>query len=178
MERNPYTPPEAELESPSLQGAAAGGPEGLGGWLILVGIAIVLTPLMMLFGLSQTFPPLFNDGVWQALTTPGSEQYRPGFAALVVFEIAMNVAIIVVTIFSIALFFRKSMRVPRWYIGILLAGLASLIFDLIGVRMVLPDIPMDVGTMRDLVRSAIACAIWIPYMLVSVRVKNTFVQAN
>jgi hypothetical protein len=47
--------------------------EGLGGWLILVGIGVVISPLRLLAELSKVYLPMFNDGTWEALTTPTSE---------------------------------------------------------------------------------------------------------
>lgn len=45
----------------------------------------------------------------------------------------------------------------------------------------LSQIPMarelaDGSSIRDIARSAIACAIWIPYFIKSERVQNTFVR--
>lgn len=47
--------------------------------------------------------------------------------------------------------------------------------------LLLSQIPMarelaDGSSIRDIARSAIACAIWIPYFIKSERVQNTFVR--
>jgi hypothetical protein len=175
METNPYAAPKAQVEEvPPPE--ANGGPTGLGGWLILVGIGTVLAPIVILAGIAQTYPPLFQDGVWAALTTPGSEQYRAGWGALVIFEIVVNVAMVVASMVAIGLYFSKSPRFPVLFIGLLAAGLAFLVIDLIAVRVVVPEAPVDSGSIGAIVRSTISCAIWIPYMRMSVRVKNTFVH--
>lgn len=177
MEPNPYAAPKAQVEKPFAPSEADEGPSGLGGWLILVGIITVLTPLVVMAGIAQTYPPLFNDGVWQALTTPGSERYRAGWGALVIFEIVVNVAIVAVAIFATVLYFTRSPKFPRVFIGLLVAGLVFLVVDLIAVQFVVPEAPVDSQTIAGIVRSVIGCSIWIPYMRMSVRVKNTFVAA-
>jgi hypothetical protein len=47
--------------------------KGLGGWLILVGIGVVLAPVRLLITLVKTYKPIFEDGIWEALTTEGAE---------------------------------------------------------------------------------------------------------
>jgi len=63
-------------------------PRRIGGWLILVGIGVVFTPLKIIFLLSTTYPPLFSDGAWEAITTVGSEAYSPIWGPLIIGEVA------------------------------------------------------------------------------------------
>ena len=51
--------------------------EKIGGWLILFGIGIVLSPIQLLITSVISFFPLFTDGSWAALTTITSEFYHP-----------------------------------------------------------------------------------------------------
>ena len=51
--------------------------KGLGGWLILVGLGVVLTPIRILATYIPIYKPIFEDGTWEALTTVGSEAYNP-----------------------------------------------------------------------------------------------------
>jgi len=49
--------------------------------------------------------------------------------------------------------------------------------DAFAIQLVLPDEPVfDTETTRELYRSIISGIIWIPYMLLSKRVKATFVN--
>lgn len=153
------------------------GPEGLGGWLILVGLGLVFTPLRLVALLMPIYPSIFRNGAWEMLTTPGSQAYHPLWAPLIIFEMVGNGILVLVSLALIALFFRRSRRFPKLYIAFLVAGLLFIGLDTWLASIVLPDEPLlDPETARELARSLIAVVIWVPYMLRSKRVANTFVR--
>jgi hypothetical protein len=184
MSDNPYRPPQArdEIRLPSEPLVFAGtpesrnsGPSGLGGWLILVAIALLVTPLKLGFLLGTTFLPLLTDGTLQALTTPGSEHYHPFWLPLIAFEVAANSIMLLGSIGLAALFFMKSRRFPKLYIAFLVVNLAILVIDeILGSRIPLLASSDDLTSMKELSRAVFSCCLWVPYMMVSKRVKNTF----
>jgi hypothetical protein len=153
------------------------GPEGLGGWLILVCIGLFVSAGRILFQLHQTFVPIFLDGTWLLLTTPASENYHPLWMPLLLFEIAWNVCSFLLVIYLIGLFFKKSSRFPAIYIVLLSLGAPFILVDAWLLTWILPDEPMlDPDSAKELFRSIVGLLIWVPYMVVSKRVKNTFVS--
>jgi hypothetical protein len=150
-------------------------PRGLGGWLILVAIGLVLTAgqaFLLLFG---TFVPIFTDGQWEALTTKGISTYHPLWAPLLLFEATGNVLLAVAAVTALVLFFRKSAAFPGFMIGFYLFAAMFLLIDVVaGTRIPAVASSDDFGSTRGLMRALIACAIWIPYMRKSRRVRNTF----
>jgi Protein of unknown function (DUF2569) len=150
-------------------------PRGLGGWLILVAIGLVLTAgqaLLLLFG---TFLPIFTDGRWEALTTKGISTYHPLWGPLLLFEVTGNVLLGIAAVTALVLFFRKSAVFPAFMIGFYPFAAMFLLIDVVaGTRIPAVASADDPGSARGLLRSLIACAIWIPYMRKSVRVRNTF----
>lgn len=151
---------------------------GLGGWLILVGIGVVISPIRLLAMLVPTYMPIFEDGTWEALTTVGSEAYTPYFGSLLIGEIAFNTIIVAASIYLIYLFFSKHYLFPKIYIGIVAASLIFIPLDAWIVTKVFPGEPMfDPETAKEFARSLIAGVIWVPYMLVSKRVQATFVES-
>jgi hypothetical protein len=150
-------------------------PRGLGGWLIPVAIGLVLTAgraILLVFG---TFLPIFTDGRWEVLTTKGSPAFHPFWAPLLWFELTGNVLLGIAAIAGLVLFFRKSAAFPTFMIGLYLFGAMFLLIDLVAVTRI-PAVGStdDSSGARDLMRSLVACAIWIPYMRKSQRVRNTF----
>lgn len=151
--------------------------KGLGGWLILVGIGVVVAPIRLLAFSIPTFKPIFEDGTWEALTTVGSKAYDPLWAPLLIGEISFNAIMIVATLCLIFLFFSKHYFFPKLYIGIAVVSLIFIPFDAWLVTRIFPSEPMfDPDTTREFMRALIGTLIWVPYMLVSKRVKATFVE--
>ena len=107
---------------------------GLEGWLALVGIGLVLAPIRSLWAFIQTFPPLFRDGTWRALTEPDSVSYHPLWAPVLLGEITFNIAIIFASGCLLYLFFKKHFWFPRAFIVVLLAGLSFQLADAFVVR--------------------------------------------
>lgn len=185
MSENPYSPPQArdEIRLPSeplvFSGTPASrnaGPKGLGGWLILVAIGLIVTPIKLGLLMINTFVPLFKDGTMQALTTPGSEHYHPLWTLIVGYEMVGNSLFALCFIGLTVLFFSRSRRFPRLYIVAVLANLAFLLGDgLIGSQIPALASSDNIESVGEIAKSLVACCIWVPYMLVSKRVKNTFV---
>lgn len=79
------------------------------------------------------------------------------------------------TLFVASLFIRRKRQLPRFYIGMLVLGMAILCLDLYAGQVYL-DTPVDTDDIASIVRKAASLCIWIPYFLISVRVKRTFVK--
>jgi len=150
--------------------------KGLGGWLILVGIGVVINPIFLLVTLYSSIP-LFSDGSWEALTTIGQETYHPLWGPLIIGEIIYNLVMLALTIYLIYLFFSKHYRFPKFFIAIIVASLIFILLDAWIVTLILPSRPiLNQETINEIARAFGAGIIWIPYMLVSKRVKATFVE--
>jgi hypothetical protein len=153
------------------------GPKGLGGWLIVVGIGVVSTPIRMLVSALPVYWSIFTDGTWQAITSKSSEFYNPYFARLVVGEVIVNLILFGLSICLIYLFFKKHHRFPRLYIYMLIGSLLFVFLDAWLVSKVFPGIPFfDAEMALPLWGALFGALIWVPYMLVSERVRLTFVE--
>jgi len=150
--------------------------EGIKGWLILVAIGIILSPIrmgMQIYPLTKSF----SSEAWSLLTTPGSPIYNPFWKPIIIGEVVIDLFIFLSSIYIIYLFFTKKSAFPKWYIGIALFSLVVLIADSYAIKLVMPNKEVfDHDTMKELSRALFTVAIWVPYMLVSKRVKATFVN--
>jgi transglutaminase-like putative cysteine protease len=164
--------PPAGLDSPGMQGA----PQGIGGWLLLVALAVVLRPLILAATLFS-FSAAFRAELWTSLTSKTGGAYHPLWAPVLLFDLTTVLALLGFTILMAVLFFQKRSAFPRFYVALLIAFVVTSTIDVIFVG-VLPSMDTKTGreTARALVSSLVACAVWIPYMFTSRRVKATFTR--
>src|SRR5262245_7213396 len=159
---------------------APSGPVGLGGWLVLVGLGLFLSPLFVVYRLWRDFVPIFREGSWEAITTPGNAAYNLWWGPLILAEAFINVVIIAVSILLLVLFFERSNRFPRLFVifyvsTVLIALLEGLALSLI------PQATAAMGIaepLRGIGPAMIGALIWWAYMVKSRRVKNTFVVSG
>jgi hypothetical protein len=152
---------------------------GLRGWLVLVGVGVVISPIKLAITVLPTFVSLFRDGTWRALTTPGSDLYNPLWVPLLAGEITYNLALFIAVVLLNVFFFSKHRFFPHLYIGVVASSLIFLPLDSWLVSLVLKQShAFDEETVTNLIRAAVGAAIWIPYMLKSQRVKATFTRGK
>jgi hypothetical protein len=145
--------------------------------LILLAIGLILAPLRVLVFLGKDFAPIFTTKTWSVLTTPGTGAYHPLWGPILMFEGVGNTALIVFSVIVAIYFFQKRRIVPKLMIALLLANVFFVGTDYF-VANVIPAVgsQKDVESMTEFARVVIACVIWVPYFLVSKRVKATFVH--
>lgn len=152
-------------------------PQPIGGWLLLVGLSLIVSPILTLSSVAGAYPSLFIDGGWERLTVPGTAAYNALWAPLLVFDMFFGVVLSIAAFVLFYLFVEKSHRFPRLYVAWLVTTAAYMILVELVMAIGIPAMAeLDSGSARDLARALIACAIWIPYMSMSTRVKNTFVR--
>jgi hypothetical protein len=163
----------SELDATQSAIAPARKLAGIGGWLILPMIGMFITPLVGLWDLQNV-----------TSTFAVAQELADLRGALVVGEIVGNFLLqIVMPIVLLILFFRSSARFPRLYVTWMLVNVVYVVVDLIlayfAFRLVWESGAAefwDAENVRNIARSFVVAAIWVPYMRKSVRVKNTFVN--
>jgi hypothetical protein len=157
--------------------ATTDGPKGIGGWLVLVALGLVVTPIILVVFTVRDVLPAFEAETWALLTTPGSTVYHPSTAALLIFEVTANTGYLIFTLVINYFFWNKSRRLPKLIIVWMLTGTVIVAIDTFWALQI-PFVAeeMDGSYYKDLARSIIQDLVWIPYFLISRRVKNTFVE--
>jgi transglutaminase-like putative cysteine protease len=180
--RNPV-PPSPPLLRPaesslySYGSKSAANLEGLGGWLVLVAIGLVLRPCVLLLTLVSSHRGYFNHAVWLELTTPGGTAYEPYFAGTAAIELALNLGLLIFSGVLLALFFRRSYLFPRAmqvFLGCLLVAACFGVWTAHTLSII--GLEDRKETYQNLIQALVAAAVWIPYFQVSRRVKQTFVR--
>lgn len=129
--------------------------KGLRGWLILVGIGVVFSPLRLLMTYVPLYTGILNDGTWEVLTSPGSSAYNPFWGPLLVGEMAYNGVMVVLSIVLIYLFFSKHYLFPKVYIALVAVSLVFIPLDAWLVTRILPGEPMfDPQTTKEPLNNA------------------------
>lgn len=152
-------------------------PKAIGGWLILLCIGIIGAPIKNVIYFYNAFPPLFDDGTWEALTSVDSEHYSPLWGPLLISEMAAAMFFLASLLYIAFLFFKKKASFPKWYITITIFSIVYALVDAYVLTMILPQIKMfDENTVSTLLQSLIPLLIWAPYLIISKRSKATFTQ--
>jgi hypothetical protein len=152
--------------------------ERIGGWLIPVGIGIVLTPFRLIRDLLET--NLFSRGAeWEALTTPEAEAYYPWLEPFLNFLMLGQILLLIFSFILVIYFSRKKRLFPRLFI---IALIADLIFSLAIYGFfvyLISTFQSDTSLIEatgELKWVTLRCLIWIPYFRKSKRVKGTFIK--
>lgn len=151
--------------------------KSIGGWLILVAIGIVSGPFRLLFILLTIHGPVISQGTLAELTNPANPDYHPLFGPLFIFEVIVNVIFLIWSAANLYWFFRRRSFFPKVYILFLIANLWIMILDHVLENMI-PFIAAnyDGSDLEDIFKAFVGAFIWIPYFLVSRRVKGTFIH--
>lgn len=150
------------------------GPSGTGGWLIFVAIGLAYRPMVAIAIILQySFPFNNDDELWYQLTSPNSEYYQPFFALLNYFELIGNIIMVLLGFLLLYLFIKRKRVFPTVYFWFLLGGLLFAFVD----ELLYNNMFINEGFgYNNTLQSVIFCAIWLPYLKKSVRVKNTFIE--
>lgn len=144
--------------------------EGLSGWLVLVGIGLVVSPFMMLYTIVTVNLPFLTDNKYQPYLTS-----HPAFAALTVFEAFTNIIFIASVLGLGFLFFTKRKGFPTFMILYRVTQCSVILIDAVTAHVLVPSADLS-ASYASVARALIGALVWIPYFVFSRRVKATFVR--
>ena len=172
---NPYA--ASQVDAPIQAELVDRGPVGIGGWLILPLIGLIFTPIAAVVSLWTQYLPIFTQGIYERLTDPAFQNYHPLWGPALILELIAQIIFAAGSIWALVLLFRKSQLFPSVMIAFYALNVAYLAADTWLASQIPMLRAMNLGEIGGrLVIGLIAAAIWIPYMRISKRVKNTFVN--
>ncbi len=148
--------------------------KAIGGWLVLIGIGLVLTPFRIIYDIfiNET---LFINGSWMTFFDSKSQNYNLLLGLIIFIEMVVNAFLLVFIILSILLFFSKRNIFAKTY-SILL--ISSLVFIVIDTFLVCAITSRGITTpeTNELLVMFIRTTIVAAYLLLSDRSKETFIN--
>ncbi len=143
----------------------------IGGWLILPLIGLFITVMTVSSTLITEF---FNYDLWKLLSLDYSSS-NFGLSLLVMAELVFNISLLVYSVLLIVLFLQNRSSVPflmvSFYLGIFLFMALDAFF---ANALSIGNTDTFLEKYSDLFRSLVSALIWIPYFLISERVKSVF----
>ena len=159
--------------------------EGLGGWLILIGLNVVFTPLRQLIGFDKSYDVYiehlaqFFSSDRMVLMFSGENPDALYLFLVILFEFSVGLIFLFLFIYLAYLFFSKKVTFPSFFIKIYIGFLVWLIIDTYAVSL-LPVAAgggvIDKESWTQIAGMTFFTFVWVMYMLKSVRVKATFVN--
>lgn len=156
----------------------------IGGWLVLVAIGLILTPVTLLVQIAGQLKDDLGNNFFFYMLDSKSAYYQPLRAYYVIGMYAFNIFLLVSSVFLIILFFQKRNAFRVYYCAYRLFNVVLLVIDLIILTCITGDDAsveernLIASETSGLVRTAIQACIWIPYIWYSQRSRHTFTSEN
>jgi len=149
---------------------------GIGGWLILPAISMVVTPFVIAVQATK-LQFIFSIDRWNALTSKASEAYHPLWGPLLTAELLTNIFLIVFSILVAVLFFqRRHLTVTLFVILLVLYPLIAIVDYLVTQQIPAVAARPNFTVGPTIARGIIAAFVWVSYFRMSRRVKATFTR--
>lgn len=154
--------------------------DSIGGWLVLVGIGIIITPAILSYKVIKLYYDEINIDYFYYYFNETSQFYHPLKGYYEIFINFGNIFFIISSIFLIALFFQRKRSFRYYYCYYRIINVVFLIIDLLLVYAFVDNtnnpesrvlINTQAGALGKLVLQA---CIWIPYVWYSERSRHTF----
>ena len=146
----------------------------VGGWLILPAIGLIVTIAGRIYSLATEYLPLFTNGIVSNILRARTGLLSPYLIPTLFAEIAVELLVVVFSALLLVQLKNCKPNFPRNMIVFYLSNLFVNTLDLVITPMVSPTNAIPDASYQAVGNALGACVVWIPYLLVSKRVKGTF----
>ncbi|MDP2638160.1 MAG: DUF2569 domain-containing protein [Candidatus Levybacteria bacterium] len=145
---------------------------GLGGWLALVGLGLIVTILRQ------------GYEAFDYLSLLSGSYEIPGYSTILRFEFVFTIVFTIFGIYLLYLYFKKNRNFPKYYIIVQIVSVAYVLLDYLSVAsLTVPTQELQKAINDVLSQSSgtigqaiIGSIIWVTYMKKSKQVKATFIN--
>lgn len=145
-------------------------PEGIGGWLVVVALALIVSPFIQLDALGEQVV------AYNTLIIP-SGRVSLTLSTLIFTETFVTGVFLTWACINIYLFLKKKSAFKNAFAGFLCINWLFVVADLVAAELVV-DLPVTSDELMDVTRRFIGVLIWVTYIYRSKRVKNTFIHED
>jgi hypothetical protein len=168
---NPYTPPSvAQTERAVVEDVQSDGPKGIGGWLVVSLIGVIVVGLICLSGLVRTAAVLDEWLEWIV------HFHRPDVALQLVGTVLVTSAVLGMAGLGIAWMFRHDRRLPKLMVAFYVLQAIMWVMGIIFYDPETGTSAYEAGRTMWMWFWPGRCVLWVAYYLSSERVKNTIVK--
>jgi hypothetical protein len=146
------------------------------GWLILISLSVVATPIRALISFSEALPG-FGLATWTQLTTPGNDGYHPWMSALLLGELALLMVQLSASVLLAVVYFQRRSSAPLLYVAVMWGSLLAGALDQYATRLipVLAEHAEAPQTARW-IGGGLMLALYTTYLLASPRARLSFTR--
>lgn len=138
----------------------------IGGFLFLPLVGIIVTAASCIFAMTQAFRVLVvNYG-----------HINSHAKLFFILSLVIYLAQFLFSVTVLSFFLKKKKALPRLYIVFLLTLIATMAFNVFLLYRLIPGVNIGYDELVPVFRNGITALIWIPYFMVSTRVKRTFIR--
>lgn len=159
---------------PAPEERMLGQPQGLGGWLILVGFGLFARPFLSIVSFAR-LAPMLSVSSWNDFTRPGGSNYHALWGTFILFDLLANLAMATAAVLLLVWFFQRRRAFPKAFIYLLIGQAVIALADLALARAV-AGVGAEASSPTQAFGMTVSGALWIFYMLRSTRVQLTFTR--
>jgi len=147
---------------------------GLGGWLTVLGIYVVLLTLGTAYEVAKLAPVIASKARWATITADASS-HSPMLGPLVAGEVLFEIALTAFGAMMVFAYFRRKRSFPLHFAAVSAARVALGLGDIVGASATAPGHDMRDAVSRT-VGAFLWAVVWIAYLRASRRASATFVR--
>lgn len=155
-------------------------PAGIGGWLYLPIIGLGVMSFVRIDGIMKMLLS-FSPANWKALTDPASPGYHWAWGPVMVSGLIAEIILLVLGIVLLVMLFRRKkvfrkLIIAYYLLDVISVAGCTVAVALISMKQFQISELLTPENCRQILNGSIWAFIWIPYFIMSKRVKNTFVN--